>query len=297
MSGKAAIMNKDSSVKKRSQLASIWRRFCKNRLAMVGLVIFIFLVFMALTANVFYDYDKQALGQNMKERFLGFSLEHPFGTDQFGRDIFIRIVFGARISLLVSLSTAGIGLVFGTVIGAVAGYYGGKIDNTLMRFMDVFLAIPSMLLAICIVAALGGGLVNLILANSISQIPRYSRIIRSNILTIKNSEFVEAAKACGAGDMKVILRHIVPNAMGPLIVQATLTMALAILSVASLSFVGLGIDPPTPEWGSMLSTGKEFIRQYPHLIVMPGLAIMFAVLSFNLIGDGLRDALDPRLKN
>lgn len=296
MSGKAVIIN-NSSVKKRSQLASIWRRFCKNRLAMVGLVIFIFLVFMALTADIFYDYKVQALGQNMKDRFLGFSLEHPLGTDQYGRDIFVRIVFGARISLLVALSTAGIGLVFGTVIGAVAGYYGGKIDNILMRFMDVFLAIPSMLLAICIVAALGGGLFNLILASSISQIPRYSRIIRSNILTIKNSEFVEAAKACGAGDIRVILRHIVPNAMGPLIVQATLTMALSILSVASLSFVGLGIDPPTPEWGSMLSTGKEFIRQYPHLIMMPGLAIMFAVLSFNLIGDGLRDALDPRLKN
>ena len=294
----ATVTTGTENVKRRSQLASVIHRFMKNRLSVVGLVILLFLIITSCCADLFFDYDAQAIAQNPKEMFmLPGSEGHIFGTDQYGRDMFVRIIYGGRISLVVGFFVAGFALFFGTIIGATAGFFGGRIDNVLMRFMDIFLAIPSMLLAICIVAALGGGLFNLLLANGIAQVPRYARIVRSNVMGLKNSEFVEAARCCGAGNTHIIMRHIIPNAMGSLIVQATLTMAASILSVASLSFLGLGIAPPTPEWGSMLSTGKEFMRQYPHLITVPGLAIATSVLSFNLIGDGLRDALDPRLKN
>ena len=285
-------------IKRRGQLASVVHRFMKNRLSVCGLVILLALAIFSCSADLFFDYNAQAIAQNAQARFIApFSEGHIFGTDQYGRDMFIRIVYGGRISLVVGFFTAGFALVFGTIIGAAAGYFGGRVDNLLMRFMDVFLAIPAMLLAICIVAALGGGLVNLLLANGIAQVPRYARIVRASVMGLKNSEFVEAARACGSGHTRIIFSHIIPNALGSLIVQVTLTMASAILSVASLSFLGLGIAPPTPEWGSMLSTGKEFMRQAPHLIIVPDLAIMLSVLSFNLIGDGLRDALDPRLKN
>jgi len=287
----------EQEIKRRSQLSSALHRYMKNRLAVFGLIVFLFLVFMACTADVFFDYTGQAIAQHMKERYQLPSRAHLFGTDQFGRDLFVRIIYGARISLIVAFSVTAISVSLGIIIGAFAGYCGGKVDNVLMRIMDIFLAIPSMLLAICIVAALGGGLRNLIIANGISHVPRFSRLVRSNIMQIKNSEFVEAARVTGASDFDIVLKHILPNTIGVLIVQATLTMAQSILAVASLSFVGLGIAPPTPEWGSMLSTGKEFMRQYPHLVTYPGLAIMFAVLSFNLMGDGLRDALDPRMKN
>lgn len=283
--------------KRRSQLSSVVHRFMRNKLSVFGLFVLLSLAIIACSADLFFDYNVHAIGQNAQERFLGPSIEHFFGTDQYGRDLFVRIIYGGRISLIVGFFTAGFALFFGTIIGATAGYFGGRIDNTLMRFMDVFLAIPSILLAICIVSALGGGLINLLLANGIAQVPRYSRIVRANVLGLKNSEFVEAARACGGGHAHVIFRHIIPNTLGALIVQVTLTMALSILSVTSLSFLGLGISPPTPEWGSMLSAGKEYMRQYPYLIITPGLAIMLSVLSFNLIGDGLRDALDPRLKN
>lgn len=291
------IISPEGEIKKRSQLRSIWMRFCKNKLAMVGLFMLLFLAFLAITADIWFDYDTQVIAQNIPIKNQSPSAEHWFGTDQYGRDIFARVVHGTRISLVVGFVTAGIGLLFGAVVGATAGYYGGRIDNILMRIMDIFLAIPSMLLALVIVAALGQGLDKLLIATGIAQIPRFARITRSAILTLKGQEFIEAAKACGTKDRRIIAKHILPNAMGPIIVQLTLSIAMSILTVASLSFVGLGISPPTPEWGSMLSQSKELMRHYPHLAVMPGVAIVFAVMSFNLIGDGLRDALDPRLKN
>lgn len=283
--------------KKKSQLKTIVVRYKKNKLAMVGLAMLLILIFFACTANLFFDYKQDVIGQNIAQRLQGPSTAHLLGTDQYGRDMLARIVFGSRISLIVGLVTIAIGLSFGSLIGALAGYYGGKMDNVLMRFMDVFLAIPSMLLAVCIVAALGGGLFNLLIASGVSQIARFSRIVRSSIITMKGEQFIEAAKACGTKDSRIIMHHILPNAIGPIIVQATLNMAQAILVVSSLSFVGLGITPPTPEWGSMLSTGKEMMRFYPHLVISPGVAIVLAVMALNLIGDGLRDALDPRLKN
>lgn len=283
--------------KKKSQFKTIVVRYKKNKLAMVGLAMLLLLIFFACTANLFFDYKQDVIGQNIAQRLQTPSAAHLLGTDQYGRDMLARIVFGSRISLIVGLVTIAIGLSFGSLIGAVAGYYGGKIDNVLMRLMDVFLAIPSMLLAVCIVAALGGGLFNLLIASGVSQIARFSRIVRSSIITMKGEQFIEAAKACGTKDSRIIMHHILPNAIGPIIVQATLNMAQAILVVSSLSFVGLGITPPTPEWGSMLSTGKEMMRFYPHLVISPGVAIVLAVMALNLIGDGLRDALDPRLKN
>lgn len=294
---KAAAAAPIHTTKKKSQLITIATRYQKNKLAMVGLVLLILLIFMALTADLFFDYNLDVVGQNMADRLQSPSAEHWLGTDQYGRDMLARIVFGSRISLVVGLVTIAIGLSFGAVIGAVAGYYGGKIDNLLMRFMDVFLAIPSMLLAVCIVAALGGGLMNLLIASGVSQIARFARIVRSSIITMKGEQFIEAAKACGTSDSRIIMHHIIPNAIGPIIVQATLNMAQAILMVSSLSFVGLGITPPTPEWGSMLSTVKEHMRFYPYLVISPGVAIVLAVMALNLIGDGLRDALDPKLKN
>ena len=263
---------------------------------MLGLIIFLMMIFMAAYVSIFGDYEK-AITMDMPNKLQTPSAAHLFGTDQFGRDILMRMMFGARISLSVGLLTMVLSLVVGSLIGAAAGYYGGKVDNLLMRIMDVFLAIPSTLLAISIVAALGQGMFNLLLATAVSQIPAFARVVRSAILTVKGQDYIEAARAYGTRGGRIILRHILPNAMGPIIVQATLNIARTILGISSLSFVGLGISPPTPEWGSMLSEGKTMMRYYPHLILIPGAAIALAVMSLNLIGDGLRDALDPRLKN
>ncbi len=286
-----------SKVKKRSQFKSIWFRYKKNKLAMLGLILLIFMVVISICAPMLADYQKDAISQNIKGRLQPPSKDHLFGTDLYGRDLFARIIYGARVSLSVSIITIAISLTIGIIIGAVAGYYGGRIDDILMRIMDIFLAIPQMLMAISIVAALGPGTGNLIAAMTISSVPRFARIVRSSILTIKDQEFIEAAKACGTRDSRIIAKHIVPNAIGPIIVQATLNIAETIITISGLSFLGLGIKAPTPEWGSMLNEGKEQMRYYPYLVIIPGMAIVFAVMALNLMGDGLRDALDPRLKN
>lgn len=290
-------IQRKSKIKKRSQLGAIWFRFQKNKLALLGLVLLVAMALVALFAPLIADYEQDVMVQNVKIRLQPPSAEHIFGTDQYGRDIFGRIIFGTRISLFVGLVTIAIALTAGGIIGAAAGYYGGKVDNFLMRCMDVLLAIPSIVMAIAVVTALGPGIFNLLIALSISRTPQFARIVRSAILSIRGQEFIEAARACGTSDCRIILKHILPNVMGPIIVQSTLNMATTILAIASLSFVGLGVQPPTPEWGSMLSEAREFMRRYPYLVVSPGVSIMLAVLSLNLIGDGLRDALDPRLKN
>lgn len=284
-------------VKKKSQLASILHRYRKNKLAVLGLIIFLVLVFMAVFANLIADYEGQAITQNVRNRYLAPNAEHIFGTDALGRDVFARVVFGARISLSVGIITILFSLTIGSIIGAAAGYYGGKADNALMRVMDVFLAIPQTLMAICIVAALGTGTLKMLIALSIAQVPQFARIVRSAILSVKGQEFIEAAKAYGSSDVRIILRHIIPNAMGPIIVQATLSVATTILNITMLSFLGIGVQSPTPEWGSMMSEAKGQLRNYPYLVTIPGIFIALTVLSLNLIGDGLRDALDPRLKN
>ena len=285
------------TIKKRSQFVSVWHRYKKNKLAMFGLILLAIMLLIAIFADLLVDYQSDVVEQHMSERLQGISSEHWLGTDQYGRDIFSRIIYGTRISLFIGLASVCISVTAGTIIGAIAGYYGGKVDNILMRIMDMFLAIPQMLMAIAIVAALGSGITNLLIALSISATPGFSRIVRSSIMSIKEQDFVEAAVAYGATDRHIILKHIIPNAIGPIIVQATLDIATAILTIASLSFIGLGIQSPTPEWGTILSEGKAQMRDFPHLIVSPGIAIILAVMALNLIGDGLRDELDPRMKN
>lgn len=290
-------VSKRTQYKSRGQIGAIWYRFKKNKLAMAGLAVFVLLVLIAVFADVIADYETEVVRQNMQIRFTKPCAEHWFGTDDYGRDIFARIVHGTRISLFVGIISILVSLAIGSVIGAAAGYYGGRTDDIIMRFMDVFLAIPSTLLAISVVAALGQGMTNLVIAMSSSQIPRFARIVRSSILSIKGQEFIEAARCCGMGDARIILRHILPNAIGPIIVQCTLNIARMILTISGLSFVGLGISPPTPEWGSMLASARSSMRYYPYLVLFPGIAIAITVMSLNLIGDGLRDALDPKMKN
>ncbi len=283
--------------KRRGQLASIVHRFAKNRLALLGLIVFAILVFAAIFADLFVDYTRDAVTQNYRIRFMSPNWQHPFGTDEFGRDVLARILYGARISLSVGVVTIAVSLFFGSLIGAAAGYYGRRVDDILMRIMDVFLAIPQTLMAICIVAALGTGTVKMLIALAVAQVPQFARIVRSAILSVRGQEYIEAAKACGTGDVRIIVRHILPNAIGPIIVQATLSIAGIIISITMLSYLGIGIQPPTPEWGSMMAAAKGQMRHYPYLITIPGIFICLTVLSLNLIGDGLRDALDPRLKN
>lgn len=285
------------TTKKRSQMKFIWNRFKKNKLAMLGLFVLLVLVILTICAPLLCNYEKDVISQNVKIRFQSPNKEHIFGTDQYGRDIFARIIYGGRISLTMGFAVVAIAMTFGSIIGACSGYYGGKIDNILMRIMDMFLAIPQILMAMAIVAALGTDIKNLLIALTIANIPKFARIVRSSILQIRGQEYIEAAKACGTRDIRIIAKHIIPNAIGPIIVQATLNIAQSIISIAGLSFIGLGIQPPIPEWGTMLAESRSQMRNYPHLVIIPGLAIMMAVLSFNLIGDGLRDALDPKLKN
>lgn len=283
--------------KKRSQFGAVCRRFAKSRTAMIGLTILIILILIALCCPLFLNYTEDVIKQNMRERLQTPSLAHLFGTDQFGRDVLARVIWGTRISLSASLVIISIATVVGAMLGAVAAYYGGKVDNIIMRVMDVFYALPFNLMAICIVASLGNGMVNLGAACVIGVIPGFTRVFRSAILPIRNQEYIEAAKACNTSDWRILTKHILPNAMGPIIVQATLNLAITILAIAGLSYIGLGVESPTPEWGTMLSDGREYMRNCPYLVIFPGLAIMLSAMSLNLIGDGLRDALDPKLKN
>lgn len=282
--------------KKRSQWAEVWRRLKQNKMAMLGLIILAVLVVSAMAADIIADYDEVVVKMDLANKLKGPSASNWLGTDEFGRDIFARMVHGAKVSLQVGILAVSLSIILGGTLGAIAGYYGGKLDNVIMRLMDVFLAIPSILLAIAIVSALGPSLFNLMLAIGISSVPQYARIVRASVLSIRDQEFIEAAKAIGANDVRIILKHIIPNALAPVIVQGTLGVAGAILSTAGLSFIGLGIQPPAPEWGAMLAGGRQYLRYAWHVTTFPGLAIMITILALNLVGDGLRDALDPRLK-
>ena len=294
---------REDTTKRRGLWAEAWRRFKKNKLALLGMSFIILLLIIAI-ATIIIDlvtnksfYNAHVIKQNLRLRLQGPSKEHIFGLDEFGRDIFLRMLWAVRYSLFMGVFAILFSVIVGGLFGSLAGYYGKVADNVIMRFMDILLAIPSMLLATAIVAALGTSLVNVLIAISISYVPTFARTVRASVLTVKDQEYIEAAKAVGSSDLRIIFKYIIPNAMAPLIVQATLGVAGAILSIAGLSFLGLGIQPPTPEWGSMLSSARAYIREGWHITVIPGLGIMLTILSLNVMGDGLRDALDPRLKN
>ena len=283
------------AAKRTSQLHEIWRRFCQNKMALAGLIMIILLVLVAIFAYFIVDYDI-AITIDMVHRFEKPSAEHWLGTDELGRDLLARIIHGTRISLLVGIVAMSFSLLVGGTLGAVAGYYGGKIETVIMRFSDILQAIPHLLLAITIVSAFGQSLPVLMIAVGISSIPAYIRIVRASTLTIKDQEYIEAARAVGAKDSQIIVHHIINNCMAPIIVEATLRIAAAILSTSSMSFLGLGVKAPTPEWGAIMSGGRGYLRDAWHITLFPGLTIMITILSLNLMGDGLRDALDPKLK-
>lgn len=270
----------------------LWKRLRANRLAVVGGILLLGFLLLALAASLIAPYDP--LEQDLYHRLGSPSLAHPFGTDDFGRDILSRVIVGSRITLRIGVVAVLIALVVGTTIGIVAGYFGGLLDQALMRAMDLMLAFPSILLAIGIVAVLGPGLENAMLAVGIVAIPQYARLVRASALSIREKDYVQGVRALGAGDLRILMFAVLPNCVAPLIVQATLRLATAILDATALSFLGLGAQPPTPEWGSMLSEGRELILSAPWVLTFPGLAIFLTVLAFNLLGDGLRDALDPR---
>jgi peptide/nickel transport system permease protein len=284
-----------------------WRRLFKRKSALVGLIILGILIFVALTAQWIAPYDpiQVLLGvEDVKSRqapcihLLGCPADQPqhlMGIDGNVRYQFSRLLYGARLSLMVGFSTVTFAIIIGTVLGALSGYFGGWVDNVIMRTMDVLLAFPSLLLAIAIVTVLGPGLINALLAIGIVSIPAYARVVRASVLSVREMDYVSATRALGGNSFQILFQRIMPNALTPLIVQGTLGIATAILDAAALSFLGLGAQPPTPEWGSMLGAERNQVFTAPHLVFYPGLAIMLTVLAFNLLGDGLRDALDPRL--
>lgn len=277
-----------------SRALLFWRRLRRHRLALAGGALFLALVLIAILAPAIAPYDP--INGNWPDALKGPSLAHPFGSDELGRDILSRVIYGARLSLEVGIIAVGISLSAGLAVGALAGYYGGRFDDLVMRLMDIMLAFPAILLAIAIMAVLGTGLENAMIAIGIVGIPQYARIARGSVLAIKGNEYVEAARAMGCSTWEIIRRHVLPNILSPIIVRATLGTSEAILEAAALGFLGLGVEPPKPEWGAMLSRGRASFYNAPHIVFFPGMAITVTVLSLNLFGDGLRDALDPRLK-
>lgn len=288
--------NLSQELPKTNQFKEIMRRLCRNKGAVLGMIILTMLLLLALSADFLFDYKSLVEAHNIAERLQPPSWKHPFGTDQFGRDMLARVVHGSRLSLTVAACSVSLSLLLGGVLGAISGYFGGVIDNITMRFMDIVMAIPMTMFAIVIVAALGTSTVNLIIALGIASVPLFARVVRSAVLTVRDVEYIEAARAIGAKNSTIILRHILPNCMAPIIVQVTLRMASAIYNTSALSFLGMGVSVPSPEWGALLASGRNYISQSGYLCVIPGLAIMLTILSLNMLGDGLRDALDPRLK-
>lgn len=271
-----------------------WRSFRRNRLAMIGLGIIVFFILVALLAPLLAPYNYKE--QNLVDRLQAPSGEHWFGTDDLGRDIFSRIIYGTRISLWVGVSSVLGSIAAGTLLGIVAGYYGRWIDALISRLFDILLAFPGILLAIGIVAALGPSLQNALIAIAIVNVPVFGRLVRARVLSLREEEYITAARSLGMRNSRILLQHILPNCLGPIIVQGTLGIATAIIEAAALGFLGLGARPPDPEWGKMLSDSRQFIQKAPWTVVFPGLSIMLTVLGFNLMGDGLRDVLDPRMK-
>jgi len=284
-----------STKKPTSLWANAWRRMRYSVTARIGMMIVSIIVLTALLAPVFDPYDP-TIDSDLKNARQSPSAEHIFGTDRLGRDIFRRIVHGASISVSVGLAAVCTSGIIGTTLGLISGYFGGAVDMIIMRCMDILMAFPSMLLAIAIVAVRGTGIFNTVIAVSIVGIAGYSRLVRSMVLSVREREYVEAARMIGTYNRNIIIRHILPNSISPIIVSATMGIGGAILTTAALGFLGLGAQPPAPEWGTMVSDGVAFLQTSPHMVFFPGMAIMMTVLGFNLLGDGLRDALDPQMQ-
>lgn len=284
-------------LKKRSNVGEIWHRLRKNKLSMVCLAVLVIMILGILFAGVLSPYDYAE--QDLTQRFALPSKEHWMGCDDYGRDLLTRLLVGGRYSLLIAILSVAIGIICGMVIGALCGFFGKRIDSTLMRIMDVIMSIPGMMLAICISVAMGSGVFNTALALAVGTIPIIARQLRSSTMLINSQEYIEAARSFGESNFKIIMTHVIPNCMAPIIVQASLYIGGAIMGIAGLSFLGLGVQPPTPEWGNILNNGLDFIYDFStrwHVIVFPALFIVVAELCFNLLGDGLRDAMDPRMR-
>lgn len=281
--------------RKQSRLKDIWRQLKKNKLAVIALIVLILLILIAIIGPYIAPYPYEQ--QNAKETYADSSIEHLLGTDKLGRDVLSRIIVGTRQSLEMGIIAVAIAATIGITIGAISGYYGGWADNLCMRLLDVYQAMPMLLLCITLAAILGPSLRNAIIALGISTMPGYARLMRASVLTVREKEYIEAARAINASNTRIILKHIMPNAMAPLIVEVTMGVGACILAGAALSFIGLGVQPPVPEWGSMISEARRVMREHPTLALYPGICVMISVLGCNLLGDGLRDALDPRLKN
>ena len=279
---------------KRSYFGEIWHRLRRSPTAMVSLAFVLLLIVCAAGAPWIAPYDYAE--QDLTAKFIMPCAAHPFGTDNFGRDILSRMIVGARISLLVSAMAVGLSVVLALLLGPVCGYFGGKFDSIVMRILDVFMAVPGMLLTIVVSVALGDGLFNTAVAISIGGVPALARQLRASTLLIRDEQYVEAAKSYGSGNGYIIFHHVLPNILAPVIVQVSLRLGESITAIAGLSFIGLGVQPPTPEWGNMLASGQEYIRTFWPLITFPGVFIGLTMLACNLLGDGLRDAMDPRLK-
>ena len=286
----------NSELKQRGLWGDALHRLLKNRGATISAVFLIVLFLIGLFGNVIFDYETQVIGQDISARLLPPSLEHPFGTDNMGRDLFVRVLYGARFTLPIGLSSTLIAMVVGVIIGGVAGYYGGAVDNIIMRIIDIWSAIPGLLLTIMLVSIMGIGIWPLIISMAIYGFTSFARITRSSVISKGNEEYAEAARAVGATNAQILFQHILPNSLSPILVELTLRMGSAILTCSAMSYLGLGVEIPNPEWGALLSAGRDYIRQASWLCTFPGLTIMLVVIAFNQLGDGLRDALDPKLK-
>ncbi len=288
-------MRSKNSSKKQSQASMVMKRLAKNKMAVVGMIIVILLILVAIFSDFLmpYKYDYQDSSAILQAP----STNHWLGTDNLGRDLFSRLIYGTRLSLQLGVVSVILAAVIGGILGSIAGYYGGKADNILMRFLDIYQSIPGLVMCVAMAAALGSGIWKSILAIGITTMAGYARMIRSSILQIKGTEYIEAARAVKGSDLHIIIRHIIPNAISPMIVQMTMGIGGAILLGSMLGFVGLGVPAPTPEWGTMLAEGRTYMRDYGYMVIFPGIAIIITVLAFNLLGDGLRDALDPKLKD
>lgn len=278
------------------KLKEVWRRLRKNRGAMIGLIMLGGMTVILLGAPIFVPYDL-AITQNSSMMLAAPSAEHIFGNDGYGRDIFARIIYGGRTSLGIALIATVASCIVGSILGAIAGYFGGVVDNVIMRSLDIFMSVPDILFTMAVVYALGASFTNLIVALTLAYFTNYVRLVRSEVLTLSEQDYIEASSAGGANSMRIILSHIIPNAIGVIIVNTTLNVAKIIIYESTLSFLGLGMPSPQPEWGQMLSESREFMRNAPHLMLFPTLAIVITACSINLVGDGLRDSLDPRLKS